>query len=102
MFSTVGRIEEINRYLGSVNLNPIDIEISEFGQKFDPSKLNYNSSDKENTNKSVLKVLKKVADLSSQNLKRNADGYLASVPRNNDSLLWPGGKRTSDGFSLSY
>ena len=87
MFSTVVRIEEINRYLGSVNLNPIDIKISEFGEKFDPSKLDYNSSDKENTRKSVLKALKKVADLSSQNLKRNADGYLASVLHNNDSLL---------------
>ena len=53
LFSTVGRIEEINRYLGSVNLNSIDIEISEFGEKFHPSKLNYNSSDKENTRKSV-------------------------------------------------
>ena len=88
--------------MGSANLNPIDIEISEFAEKLDPSKLDYNSPDKENTRKSVLKVLKKVADLSSQNLKRNADGYLASVPRNNDSLLWPGGKCTSDRFSLSY
>ena len=88
--------------MGSVNLNPIDIKISEFGEKFDPSKLDYNSSDKENTRKSVLKVFKEVADLSSQNFKRNADGYLASVLHNNHSLLWPGGKRTSDRFSLSY
>ena len=88
--------------MGSVNLNSIDIEISEFGEKFHPSKLNYNSSDKENTRKSVWKILKKVSDLSSQNLKRNADGYLGSVPSNNDSLFWPGGKRTSDRFSFSY
>ena len=53
--------------------------------------------------KSILNVLKKVADRSSQNLKRNADGYSASVPHNNDTLLWPGGKRTqSHKFALSY
>lgn len=37
--STVDRIEKINRCLGSVNLNPIDIEIDKFSKKFDPSKL---------------------------------------------------------------
>ena len=72
--SIVDRIEEINHYLVSVNLNPIDIEIDEFCEKFDPSKLDYDSSKKENIRKSILQVLKKVADLSSQNPKRNADG----------------------------
>ena len=101
--STVDRIEDINKYLGSVNFNAVDVDISEFGQNFDPSKLDFNNPERENIRKSVLKVLQKVADLSSQNLKRNADGYLATVPHNNDSLLWPGGKRTQDDrFSLSY
>ena len=51
----------------------------------------------------MLKVFQKVADLTDKNLKRNADGYLATVPHKNDSLLWPGGKRTQDDrFSLSY
>ena len=101
--STVDRIEEINKYLGSVNLNAIDVDISEFSEHFDTSKLDFNNNEREDIRKSVLKVLRKVADLSSQNLKRNADGYLAAVPHNNDSLLWPGGKRTQDDrFSLSY
>ena len=101
--STVDRIEDIKKYLGSINLNPIDIDVSEFGEKFDPPKLDFNSPEREDIRKSVTKVLRKVADLSSQNLKRNADGYLATVSHNNDSLLWPGGKRTQDDrFSLSY
>ena len=37
--STTDRIEDSNRYLWSVNLNPIDIELSEFGSNFDPSRL---------------------------------------------------------------
>ena len=53
--------------------------------------------------KSVLNVLKEVADHSSQNLKSNADGYSASVPHNNDTLLLPGGKSTqSQKFAFSY
>ena len=61
------------------------------------------SSEREGVPKSVLKVLKKIPDYSYQNLKRNADGYLASVPYNNDTLLLPGGKGTqSDKFLLSY
>ena len=37
--STVDRLGEINKYLGSVNLNAIDINMDEFVQNFDPSKL---------------------------------------------------------------
>ena len=37
--STVDRIEDINKYLVSVNLNAVDIDISKFGENFDPSKL---------------------------------------------------------------
>ena len=101
--STVDRIENINKHLGPVNLSAIDIDVSEFGEKLNPSKLDFNSPEREDIRKSVTKVLRKVGDLSSQNLKRNADGYVATVPNNNDSLLWPGGKRTQDDrFSLSY
>ena len=52
---------------------------------------------------SVLNVLKKIVDYSPQKLKKNADAYLATVLHNNDTLLWPGGKRTqSNKFALSY
>ena len=101
--STTHRIESINRYVGSINLNPIDIELSDFGPNFDPSRLDYAGPQKEDTRKSVLKALKKVVDLSNQNVKRNADGLLAKKVHNNDDLLWPGGKRMpSDKFTWSY
>ena len=38
-------------------------------------KLDYANPEKEETRKSVLRVLKKVADLSNQNLQRNTDGF---------------------------
>lgn len=84
--STVDCIGDINRYLGSVNLCAIDINISDFGEGFNPSKLDYNNSEKENR-RSVLNVLKKIVDLSSQNIRRNADGYIEILPHDNDSLL---------------
>ena len=101
--STTDRIEDINRYLGSVNLNSIYTEFSEFGLNFELSRLDYAGPQKKYTRKSVLKVLKKIVDLSNQNVKRNADGLLAKQVHNNDSLLWPSGKLVpSDKFALSY
>ena len=84
-----------------MNLCAIDINISDFGQGFNPSKLDYNNSERENIRRSVLNVLKKIVDLSNQNIRRNADGYLATVPHDNDSLLCLGGKRIqNDRFAL--
>ena len=61
----------------SVNLSATDIDASDFGPNFDPSKLDYAGPQKEGTRESVLKVLKKVVNLSNQNLQRNTDGLLA-------------------------
>lgn len=48
-------------------------------------------------------MLKKVVDLSNQNLQRNTDGFLAKKTHDNDSLLWPGGTRVPIGkFALAY
>ena len=104
MPSTIDRIEEINRYVKSVNLSPTDIDASDFGPNFDPSKLDYAGPQKEGTRESVLKVLKKVVNLSNQNLQRNTDGLLAKKKtHHNNSLLWPGGKRVpTDKFALTY
>ena len=85
---TTDRVEEIKKYMGSVNLSPINIEISEFGDIFDPSKLDYANPEKESTREAVLKVLKKVVDLSNQSLQQNTGGLLAKITHNNDSLLW--------------
>ena len=51
----------------SVNLSPTDIDASDFGPNFGPSKLDYAGPQKEGTRESVLKVLKKVVNLSNQN-----------------------------------
>ena len=78
--SITDRVEEINRHIGSVHLIPIDIpeETSEVdGIQFDPSKLDYDNPDKEKMTQAVVKMLKKVVDLSNGNIVKNADGLLA-------------------------
>ena len=105
--STTDRIEEINRYMSSVNLIPTDIPQNEFevgGGNFDPSKLDFDNPDRQKTREAVLRVLKKVVDLSNSILQKNADGLLASKPHNKD-ILWVGddGKRVPQNiFALSY
>ena len=44
--STTDRVEDINMYMNSVNLMPIDIEPSEFGKDFDPSTLDFKNPDR--------------------------------------------------------
>ena len=63
MPSTTDRSEEINRYLGSVILSPIDIPETAFEKKenvnFDPSKLDFSCLEKEIMTAAVVKMLKK-------------------------------------------
>ena len=93
--STVDNSEKINKYLTSVHLKPFHVDISSLGENFNPA-LNFDRS-------AVVSYMKKVAEQSSQNLKRNADAFLFSVNHDNEKLLWPGGKTTkSDKFLLTY
>ena len=47
--------------------------------------------------------MEKVAEQSSQNLKRNSDAFLSSINHDNEKILWPGGRRIQhDKFALTY
>ena len=79
--STTNRSEEINRYLGSANLCPINIPEKSFETKenvsFDPSKLDFNCQEKDIMTEAVVKMLKKIIDMSNANLIENANGLLS-------------------------
>ena len=71
--SATDRSEKHNQYVDSVRLWPIDIKSSDFGKNFDPSKLDQvNDVDREKTRECVLNILRKLVDLSNQNLIGNA------------------------------
>ena len=68
------------------------MDISDLGKGFNP----VISFDRE----PVVRVMKKIAEQSSQNL---INAFLAGTEHDNDSLLWPGGKRTViNKFCLTY
>ena len=95
--SIVDRNEKINKYLTSVHLWTFHVDSAVFGEKFNPADPNFDKA-------AVVSYIKKIAQQSSQNLKRNADAFfLSSVLHDNEKLLWTGGKRTqSDKFALTY
>ena len=94
--ATVDRNEKTNKYLTSVHLKPFHVDPAVFGEKFNPADPNFDRA-------VVVSYMRKVAQQSSQNLKRNVDAFLSSINHDNEKLLWPGGKRTlSDKFALSY
>ena len=94
--STVDRNEKINKYLSSVNVKSFAVNPLNFGKSFNPADPDFNRS-------VVVSFMKKVAQQSSQNLKRNANAFLSTVANDNDKLLWWGGKRTqNDKFALTF
>ena len=93
--STVDRSEKIKEYLTSVHLKPYHVNPSDLGENFNPA-IEFDRA-------AVVRYMKKVAEQSSQNLKRNADAFLSSINHDNEKLLWPSGKRTKAGkFALTY
>ena len=94
--STVDRNEKIVKHLLSVYLKPYNVNYDTIGENFDPSS---NDFDRD----SVVSYMKKLAEQSSQNLRRNADAFLSTCKHDNDKFIWPGGKRTkSSKFLLTY
>ena len=94
--------------MGSVNLLPIDISEDSFevegSIQFDPSKLDYENPEKEKMSEAVVKMLRKVKELSNTNLVKNADRILAKMSVD-DNIEWVGKekKRLPDNrYKMSY
>ena len=105
--STRDRVEDINRHRGSINLLPIDIPEKRFevedNVQFDTSKLDYECPEKEKITQAVIKMLKKIIDISNANLVKNVDGLL-SKQNVNEEVEWVGmdKKRLSDDRHKMY
>ena len=63
----------IDRSEDIIDLLLIDIEFSDFGEDFDPSKLDFENADRKRNRKSVLKVLIKMVYFSNDNLQKKVD-----------------------------
>ena len=94
--------------MGSVNLSPIDNPEKTFevedNIQFGSSKLNYECPEQEKITKAVVKILKKVINISNSNLIKNADGLL-STQSVDEEVEWVGKdkKRLPDNrYKMSY
>ena len=70
--------------MGSVNLTPIDIVKTSFETEndtaFNPAKLNKTLDEEKVMTNAVVKMLKKIADISNSSIVKNADGLLSNKP----------------------
>ena len=91
--STLDRKEKSIKWKDHVHLHPIDITIEELseltGQKINPAVLN-NNNEREKYVDGYYKFMKKVAEISNQNLIRNSDAFLSSggVTDPDNEFVW--------------
>lgn len=79
--STIDRSEEMNKYLTSIYLKPYHASISDLGEDFNPAlALAFDRA-------AVVRHMKKLAEQSSHNFKRNADVYLSGIKHDNDKTI---------------
>ena len=79
--ATLDRKEEVLQYKDNVHLHPIDLTIDDlkkemFVTSFDPSLLE-NKQLRSSIVPGIYKVMKKVAELSNQNIIRNSDSFIS-------------------------
>lgn len=106
--SVTDRSESINQYLGSVKLTPIDIVKTSFETEndtaFNPAKLNKTLDEEKVMTNAVVKMLKKIADISNSSIVKNANRLLSNKPTDMN-VEWIRKKKrplTSDKYKVSY
>ena len=72
-----------------VNIHALDLDEKEFGENFNPSRLDFVNDKKSDTTNGVLHVLRKVMQISNINIVKNADGLLNKKPTDSD-VEWIG------------
>ena len=107
--STLDRKEKSIKWKDHVHLHPIDITIEELseltGQKINPAVLN-NNNEREKYVDGYYKFMKKVAEISNQNLIRNSDAFLSSGGKTDpdNDFVWidDSYKMSPEKFQLTY
>ena len=105
--SVTDRSESINQHMGSVNLTPIDLVETLFeaenGIAFNLAKLDITCDEKKVMTNAMVKMLKRIADISNSSIVKNADGLLSKKPANMN-VEWVGKTKRlpSDKYKVSY
>ena len=107
--STTDRKESVNKWMGNVNLLPVDFDLnfiesfSPKKEKFQPDLLNSKNPTERNPQVDILyKLFKYMAQHSNQNLFRNADCLNMKEKRNTESMEWSVGSSKKRYDSSKY
>ena len=108
--STLDRKEEFLKWKDHVHLHPIDVSYDELKAIHNDGDMNPALLDHKELRKEVMsgyyKVMKKIAEVSNQNLVRNSDAYISNGgkidPDNGFSWTDDSYKQGKDKFQLSY
>ena len=90
--------------MNCVNIHRLDIDEKEFGNDFNPSRLDFARDKKEQTTQSVANMLKRITEISNCNLLKNADGILHSKPADTE-IEWVGKNKSripQNKFKVTY
>lgn len=107
LLSVTDRSESINQDQGCVNLSPIDIKESVFetnGLPFNPPKLDIVCGEKKVVTEAVVKMFKKIADISNSSIVNNTDGLLSKIS-DDINVAWVGKSKSrlpSDKYIVSF
>ena len=109
--STLDRKEDFIQWKDHVHLHTIDLTIYNLAEvssiaKINPVILNSDSAEREPHVVGYYKIMKKVEEISNQNLIRNSDAYLSSGEKTDpdNDFVWIDNsfKMTSNKFQLTY
>ena len=108
--STLDRKEDFLKYKYHVHMHPVDISYDDIIQMHNNEDANPALSDDKNSRNKVTgayyKVMKKVSEISNQNLVRNSDAYISSGgkidPDNEFCWIDDSYKQVKEKFQLSY
>ena len=108
--STLDRKEDFLQYKDHVHLHPVDISYDDITQMHNNEDANPVLLDDKNSRNKVTgtyyKVMKKVAEISNQNLVRNSDAYISSGgkidPDNEFYWIHDSYKQVKEKFQLNY
>ena len=108
--ATLDRKEEVLQYKDNVHLHPIDLTIDDlkkemFVTSFDPSLLE-NKQLRSSIVPGIYKVMKKIAELSNQNIIRNSDSFISKGGKvdADKEFVWTDDsiKQATSKFQLNY
>ena len=107
--STLDRKEDFMHYKSNVNLHPVNLTFDDIKHAADQSLMDpsfLNTDTRSEVTEGYYKIMKKIAEVSNQNLVRNSDAFISTGgkidPDNEFSWIDDSYKTSKEKFQLTY